>query len=135
MTPAGRRAATGPHALTAVTARIALVSLLALAGCAPAGYGSTLLPTAQAGAPAPEYRVVVPDGYDVRSVDYDASLVGIASGEATSTVVRGRGVISVYATERATGAEVVLVYDDVQNRPTPSAVIRLDRAPPPQARR
>ena len=109
--------------------RLALVlPLVALAGCSP-GYGSTLLPTAEAGAPAPEYRIDVPDGYDVRSVDYDASLVGIASGERTSTRVAGRGVVAIYAVERATGQEVVLVYDDVQNRPAPSAVIRLDRAP------
>jgi hypothetical protein len=78
--------------------RVFLPLLLAasLAGCSE-GYGSTLLPTAEAGAPAPEYRVVVPAGYDVRSVDYDASLVGIASGENTSTSVRGRGVVAVYA--------------------------------------
>lgn len=98
-----------------------------LAGCG-SGYRSTLLPTAEAGARAAEYRVVVPDGYDVRSVDYDASLVGLASGDqyGTSTSVRGRGVLAVYAVERATGAEVVLVYDDIQARPTPTAVIHLD---------
>ena len=102
--------------------------MIALTGCSP-GYGSTLLPTAEAGAPAPEYRIEVPDGYDVRSVDYDAALVGIASGNefGTSTDVRGRGVIAIYAVETATGDEVVLVYDDMQNRPTPTAVIRLDR--------
>ena len=109
--------------------RLLLLSLVALTGCS-AGYANTLLPTAEAGGQPPEYRVQVPDGYDVRSVDYDAALVGIASGENTSTRVSGRGVVTVYAVERATGAEVVLVYDDVQGRPTPTAVIRLDRAPP-----
>ena len=116
--------------------RLSLLALVLLAGCSP-GYGSTLLPTAEAGAPAPEYRIEVPDGYEIRSVDYDASLVGIASGNGnvTTTNVRGRGVVAIYATERATGQEVVLVYDDVQNRPTPSAVIRLDRAQPASAQR
>ena len=107
---------------------------LTLVGCS-GGYRSTLLPTAEAGARPPEYRVQVPDGYDVRSVDYDAALVGIASGENTSTTVSGRGVVAVYAVERATGAEVVLVYDDVENRPTPTAVIHLDRARPSRASR
>ena len=95
-----------------MTARLALPSAITLAGCT-SGYGSTLLPRAEAGAPAPEHRVVIPDGHDVRSVDDDAALVGTASGENTSAAVEGRGVVSVCAVERATGAEVALVYDDV----------------------
>lgn len=107
--------------------RLALLVALALsiAGCG-SSYRSTLLPTAEAGGPPPQYRVVVPEGYDVLSVDYDASLVGIASGEDTSTEVKGRGVLAIHAVERATGDEVVLVYDDIQGRPRPSAIIRLD---------
>lgn len=113
-----------------------LLSLALLTGCSK-GYPDTLLPTADAGAPAPEYRIEVPDGYDVRSVDYDAALVGIASGNqyGTNTHVRGRGVVAIYAVERATGDEVVLVYDDIQTRPSPSAVIRLERAAPPRGQR
>ena len=108
--------------------RLLPLVLIVLSACAP-GYQSTLLPTAEAGAPPPEYRIQIPDGYDVRSVDYDASLVGIASGNqySTSTDVRGRGVVAVYAVERATGQEVVLVYDDVAARPTPTAILRLER--------
>ena len=106
--------------------RSALVLLtLTLAGCSE-GYGSTLLETARGADPPLEYRIVVPDGYTVRSVDYDAALVGIDNGE-LNTVVRGRGVVAVYAVERATGREVVLVYDDVAARATPTAVIHLDR--------
>lgn len=100
--------------------------LLTLAGCSD-GYRNTLLPTAAPGARPPEYRVVVPPEYEVRSVDYDAALVGIASGEDTSTEVSGRGVVAVYAVHRSSGAEVVLIYDDVQARPTPSAILWLDR--------
>ena len=133
MTRRPRRAAeTGPAA--DAMPRLLLLSLVVLAGCSK-GYADTLLPTAEADAPPPEYSVQIPDGYDVRSVDYDAALVGIASGEYTSTRVAGRGVVTVCAVERATGDEVVLVYDDVQSRPTPTAVIRLDRAPAPRARR
>ena len=102
-------------------------ALLALAGCSP-GYASTLLPTATGGAEPPEYRVEVPAGYDVRSVDYDAALVGIATGpDGQNTDVRGRGVVTVYAVHRATGREVAFVYDDVQGRAAPSAVIRIAR--------
>jgi len=106
----------------------ALVLLAAaLAGCSE-GFRNTLLPTAEDGGAPPEYRLIIPEGYDVRSVDYDAALVGIASGENTSTEVSGRGVVAVYAVERATGAEVVLVYDDIASRPTPTAILRLERA-------
>ena len=108
--------------------RLLPLVLIVLSACAP-GYQSTLLPTAEVGAPPPEYRIQIPDGYDVRSVDYDASLVGIASGNqySTSTDVRGRGVVAVYAVERATGDEVVLIYDDVAARPTHTAILRLER--------
>ena len=109
-------------------ARLALAVLgIALAGCGP-GYRTTLLQTAEPGAPPPEYRVEIPEGYDVLAVDYDAALVGIASGENTSTSVEGKGVVTVHAVERATGDEVVLIYDDVPARRTPTAVIRLERA-------
>ncbi len=99
---------------------------VALAGCG-GGYRTTLLTTAEGDAPPVEYRVEIPDGYDVRSVDYDAALVGIASGE-NATTVEGKGVVSVYAVERATGREVVLVYDDVESRATPTAILHLDRS-------
>lgn len=106
--------------------RSLLLLAASLVGCSE-GYRDTLLPTAEVGAPPPEYHIEIPDGYEIRSVDYDAALVGIASGENTSTTVRGRGVVAVYAVERTTGREVVLVYDDVRARPTPSAIIRIDR--------
>ena len=115
--------------------RIPLVTLVLLTGCASASgpyshLGNTLLATAEPGRVVPEYRLTVPDGYDIRSVDYDAAIVGVASGENTSTVIRGRGVATVYATERATGQEVILIYDDIQDRPFPTAILRLDRAAP-----
>ncbi len=120
-------AAEGPHTVVAMPARLALVVSRRLAGCGP-GYRTTLLTTAGPGAPPLEYHVEIPTGYDVLAVDYDAALVGIASGENTSTRVAGKGVVSVHAVERVTGAEVVLVYDDVPARRTPTAIIRLDRA-------
>lgn len=106
--------------------RLLPVLLLVVTGCG-GGYSSTLLPTAELGELPYQYRVTIPDGYDVRSVDYDASLVGIASGENTTTTVQGRGVVTVYAIEQATGAEVVLIYDDIRQRQTPSAITRLER--------
>ena len=106
--------------------RFALVAAFVLAGCG-GGFRTTLLETAEAGQPAPEYRVSIPDGYEVMSVDYDAALVGFASGDSsgTSTTLGGKGVLSVYAVERATQQRVVFVYDDVRGRATPTAVIRL----------
>ena len=106
---------------------LSLAALTALAGCA-SSYPDTVLPTAGGGAEPPEYRIEVPAGYDIRSVDYDAALVGVAAGaDGTRTDVRGRGVVAVYAVHRATGREVVFVYDDVLRRAAPSAVIRVSR--------
>ncbi len=110
--------------------RSALVVLaVVLAGCG-GGYRTTLLPTAGAGELPYQYRIEVPDGYDVRSVDYDAALVGLASGDSsgTSTSVAGRGVVTVYAVETSTGHEVVLIYDDVLARSSPTAIVRVERA-------
>ena len=109
-----------------------LAVALALTGCG-SSFGSTVLPTARAtGGVAPEYHIQIPDGYDVQSVDYDASYVGLAGGNSgtVTTEIAGRGVVAVYAVRTATGERVVLVYDDIEGRVTPSAVIHLDRAAP-----
>ena len=120
----------GTHLPAAMLARSVFVLLACLlAGCG-GGYRTTLLPTAQPRELAYQYRVEIPDGYEVRSVDYDAALVGLASGDSsgTSTSVAGRGVLAVYAVETATGDEVVLVYDDILARRTPTAIVRIERA-------
>ena len=117
--------------------RSALVLLACLlAGCG-GGYRTTLLPTAQPDELAYQYRVEIPGGYEVRSVDYDVALVGLASGDSssTSTSVAGRGVLAVYAVEAATGDEVVLIYDDILARRTPTAIVRIERAGERQAER
>lgn len=107
----------------------ALAAAFALTGCN--SFGSTVLPTARATTGvAPEYHIQIPDGYDVQSVDYDASYVSLSSGvQNVASEVGGRGVVAVYAIQTATGGRVVLVYDNIEGRATPSAVIHLDRAP------
>ena len=109
---------------------LSLVLLVALAGCRTAGFGNTVLATAGAGAPPLDYAVAVPAGFDVLGADYDAALVGRAYGTSgdVSTALEGRGVLTLHAVERATGAVWVLVYDDPAGRATPSARIRLDGA-------
>jgi len=129
---AGDGGLSGTHAPVAMIARSPFVLLACLlAGCG-GGYQTTLLPTAEPNELAYQYRVEIPDGYEVRSVDYDAALVGLASGDSsgTSTSVSGRSVLSVYAVERETGDEVVFVYDDILARRTPTALILLERTAP-----
>lgn len=109
--------------------RFASLAALALflSGCSAPSFGNTVLPTADAGAPALEYAVEVPEGFRVLGADYDAALVGRAHGlnGSVDTELEGRGVLTLHAVDAA-GQAWVLVYDDPAGRPTPTARIRLD---------
>ena len=78
-----------------------------------------------------EYTVQIPDGYDVRSATFGTSYAASVSGGAGDTAVTGSSTqdayVSVFAVERATGQEVVLVYGDIRRRAEPVAIIRLAR--------
>ena len=108
---------------------IGLVACVALGGCR--GNRDVLRPL-PAGAPAVEYSVQIPAGYEVRSAGFGAAYTTSVSGGGGDVPVSGSSAqdayLSVYAVERATGQEVVLVYGDIRRRPDPVAIIRLQRA-------
>lgn len=103
----------------------ALLALGGLFGCR----GTSPLPISlerHAGPPR-EYRIEIPDGFEVRSAGFGASYE--ASGNATSVSSWQYPYVHVFATEQATGQPVLLVYGDLRRQPTPVAIVRLDRAP------
>ena len=112
-------------------ASLLLVACAALGGCRA---NRDVLRPLPAGAPAAEYGVEIPAGYDVHSAGFGASYRTSVDGGAGGAPVMGSSAqnayLSVYATERATGQEVVLVYGDIRTRAEPVAIIRLRHAQP-----
>jgi hypothetical protein len=81
-----------------------------------------------------EITLEIPDGFEVRSVDYDAAMYSDVSGTpgilgGTSTTLGGRGFVKVLAVERSSGQQVLLLYENVSQRSQPVQIIRFRSAP------
>ena len=118
------------------------VSVVPLTGCWSARAVNTLPPPASARAETVEHVLDLPEGLEVRWVDYDAALAGNVSGAinpdvptAVTTSLYGRAFVKVFAVERATGEEVLLVYDNIAQRSAPARVIRFRRPAAERAER
>jgi hypothetical protein len=91
--------------------------------------------------PVQYYDLEVPPGLDIRAVDFSASTFSDASGPpggSVSSTIGGRAFIKVYAVRRATGEQLLLLYEDIARRPRPIQIIRFrpagDAARPDSAR-
>lgn len=108
---------------------LAWLALALLAGCAR-GVPDVLQVPGPYEVPR-EYTLQIPAGYDVRSASFGASYATSVSGGVGDAAVTGSSTqdafVSVYAVERATGQEVLLVYGDIRRRAEPVAIIRLAR--------
>ncbi|MFL5540631.1 MAG: hypothetical protein ACJ8J0_16695 [Longimicrobiaceae bacterium] len=107
--------------------RFLLAGALALAGCVRTV--NTLPPVTRPDAPIQEQTLYVPPGLEIRSVDYEASLYSDVSGGGsqlvpTTTSPGGRAFVKVFAVDRKTGEQVLLLYEDITRRPRPIAIIR-----------
>lgn len=108
------------------------LATLALAGCHTE---RAILRNLDPDAPAAEYTIRIPDGYDVRSAGFGAAYATSVSGgvdvNGISQPVSGSSYqqpyVHVYAVERATGQEVLLVFGDMRRRADPVAIVRLER--------
>ena len=102
---------------------LCLAMCAALAGCR----GSReVLPRLSPGAPPLEYTLDVPAGFDVVRTEFGASYATSISGDNVLTGASATNAyVYVYATERATAQQAVLVYGDLRERTTPIAIIRL----------
>lgn len=77
------------------------------------------------------YDLEVPEGLEIRSVDFSATTFSDVSGSggATSSSVGGRAFVKVYAVHRTTGEQFLLLYEDIARRKRPVQVIRFLRGP------
>ena len=71
----------------------------------------------------------IPEGMEIRSIDYDATMYSDVSGTSgnfgvTSTSVGGRAFVKVVAVERSTGEQVLLLYENILERSGPIQIIR-----------
>lgn len=90
-------------------------------------------------APAAEFTLRVPDGYEIRSIGFGAAYATDVSGGGSAGEVvipvsgssTQKAYVHVYAVERATGQDVLLVYADIRRRPDPVAIVRIERGGPP----
>ena len=103
--------------------------LFLLAGCAHRI--DTLPPVAKPGAPLREITLEIPEGFEVRSIDYDAAMYSSVSGSGgmTSTSAGGRAFVKVLAVERSSGQQVLLLYENVSARSQPVEIIRFRSGP------
>ena len=93
---------------------------------------STLPPVASPTAPVGEVVLEIPDGLEVRSASYTATMYSEVSGTSgsygvTATSVGGRAFVQVLAVDRATQEQVLLVYEHIATRTRPIQVIRFRR--------
>jgi len=69
----------------------------------------------------------IPRDLEVRSASYSVTSLANVSGTngSTSSDVQVRPLLTVYAVRRATGEQLLLIYDDLAQRKQPSRIVRL----------
>jgi len=72
------------------------------------------------------YDLELPADLEIRSVDFSATTFSDVSGSGGTTVssVGGRAFVKVYAVDRTTGEQFLLLYEDIARRKRPVQVIR-----------
>ena len=82
-------------------------------------------------APTLRYDLVIPRNLEVRSADYSATALGEVGGieGSTRSRIEVRDLVKLYAVDRTTGEQFVLVYEDIAHRKEPIQIIRLLQAP------
>ena len=108
-----------------------LVLLVATTACSSTV--NTLPPVVSPTAPIGELVLEIPEGLEVRSASYSATMYSDVSGSSgkygvTTTTVGGRAFVQVLAVDRATQEQVLLVYENIATRKKPIQVIRFRAA-------
>jgi hypothetical protein len=109
-------------------ARFALCSMLPLIAACNRVYPVQTEPyPVSATAAIDRNDVEVPRELEVRSASY--SLTGLANVSGyegnTGTTVQLRPLLTIYAVNRSTGEQLLLIYDDLAQRKQPSRIIRI----------
>lgn len=88
---------------------------------------NTLPPAVSPVDPVQYADLELPAGLDIRSVDFSASTFGDASsapGGPVFSAVGGRAFVKVYAVERSSGEQYLLLYEDIAHRSRPIQIVR-----------
>ena len=73
------------------------------------------------------YDLEVPPDLEIRSVDFSATMYSDVSGTPQGPVgstVNGRAFVKVYAVEKTSGEQFLLLYEDIARRKRPVQIIR-----------
>lgn len=100
-----------------------IVSAVLLPACQPVNtVPEPVAPTAA----VQYYDLEVPPELEIKSVDFSATTFSEVSGSQglTQSAVGGRAFVKVYAVHRSTGAQYLLLYEDIANRKRPVQIIR-----------
>ena len=119
---------------------VPILLALTLSSAACSSTVNTLPPVTAPTAPLQEVVLEIPDGLEIRSVDYDATMYSDVSGMSgsygvTSTSVGGRAFVKVVAVDRKTGEQVLLLYENIHQRPKPIQIIRFRSSDVPAGHR
>lgn len=81
--------------------------------------------------PIQYYDLDLPSTLEVKSVDFDVTLFTNVSGGsgAVGSQVGGRGFLKVYAVDRQTAQQYLLLYENIRERKRPVQVIRFHAVP------
>lgn len=71
--------------------------------------------------------LVVPADLEVRSATYSVTTIPVVDGNngTTSSMTRIRPLITLFATRKGTGEQLILIYEDLAQRKEPSQIIRV----------
>jgi hypothetical protein len=107
----------------------ALFGLTAIASaCSPVN--TVPAPVAPAD-PVQYYDLDLPSSLEIKSVDFDAAMFTNVSGSSdlVGSQVGGRGFLKVYAVDKKTGEQYLLIYENIRERKRPVQVIRFRAVP------
>lgn len=105
-----------------------LVVAASVFACAPV---NTVPAPVTPAAPVQHYDLDLPSSLEIKSVAFDAALFTDVSGgpDAVGSQVGGRGFLKVYAVDRKTGEQYLLIYENIRERKRPVQVIRFRAVP------
>lgn len=91
---------------------------------------NTLPPPASPNDPTANVTLYIPEGLDVVSVDFGATLFSDVSGSTSSmsSTMGGRAFVEVYAVNRRTGDQFLLIYENIDERRRPIQIIKFEHA-------
>lgn len=89
---------------------------------------NTLPRSTSASDPVTSTVLYIPEDFEIRSVDFNATMYGDQT-QGTTSSTGGRAFVKVYAAHRRTGEQYLLLYENIEKRPRPIMVVRFEERP------